>query len=204
MAQQSFALLCALATVTMLACGTRPAHMACGLAGLLTGVLLLLPLPGLGGGPLISFVPAQVAVLLVVLAFGRLRGGLSPGLLCACGGMLAVLWFLSVSSLGYPPLLAWALVGIASLVTVERSLRHPLFRAESLLDEASVLLLVAALAQLLLPEIIGGWQSAAQMQAGAIITNETVAPAPLLVAGGFLLAGMLFTLWRRLRAHSPE
>lgn len=203
MAQQSFALLCALATVTMLACGTRPAQLACALAGLLAGLLLLLPLPGLGG-PLVNFVPAQVALLLVLLAFGRLHGGLAPGLLCACGGLLAVVWFLSVNSLGYPPLMALALVGIASLVTVERSLRHPPFRSESLLDEASVLLLGAALAQLLVPEALRGWQSAARMQAGATITNEAVALAPLVLAGSFLLAGIVCAGWRRSRAQGSR
>jgi hypothetical protein len=203
MAVQAFALLCALAAVTCSASATRAIQLWYWPAGALPGIVLFNPawlaLPF--AAPL-AIEPAQSALLLVLLAGASLRGAVSVAVLLSAGGLLSVLWLQVLLSLAWPLPLALPLVLVCVLLAMFCKLRRPGFCPVDLHEEALVILLVAALALALVPDLVRGWSTALGLQAvGADGNAETGNAGVLWVAAGFVVFGAVFAQWQYRRVH---
>jgi hypothetical protein len=193
--------LCALGVVTCIASVARPVQCLYLLAGALGGVLVLNPawlmLPW---SPLLGSEPAQVSLLLFMLAFARVIGRVQAHVLLSVAGVLAVIWLQALGSLGYPASFAWLIVLLACFTTVFCSLYRAGFRTETLLEEAFLIVMLYALALAIVPEVLSGWDAAVGLQ--NVSSRESLVEKEqggLWLAAGFVIVGAAYAKWKRYR-----
>ena len=198
MTAQAFALLCALATLSCVAGAVRAAHALYVAGGMLFGVVLLQPdALRLPFAPLVTVEPTQVALLLVLFALARLRGHVPPRLALSIGGLLAVIWFQALRATGWPS--AFALPFVLGIVALAFGLgRRRTFYPATLQDDVALFVLAGGLLVALVPEIVGGWNSAQVLQ-GAADAAAAGSADVVWVAAGFVVLGAVFAWWKSKR-----
>lgn len=200
MTLQAFALLCALTTLASVGAALRPAQLAWSAAGAIAGIVLLVPgLLALPFAPLLAFEPPQVALLLVLYALARLRGGIGPRTGFVIGGILAIVWLQALRAVGWPLFAAMPFVFVVTALAALLGLRKKHFVTAQLQDEVSIVVLTAGLLVALVPEIVAGWNSAQALQ-GAAGDAKALPAAPVVwVAAGFVVLGAVFAYVRSRR-----
>lgn len=199
MTLQAFALLCALTTLASAGAVTRRAQLGWIVAGVFGGAVLLLPaLLGLPFAPLLAFEPAQVALLLVLFALARLRGGISPRSGLVIGGVMAVVWLQALRAVGWPLFAALTFVAATTASAALLGLKKS-FAPAQLQDDASIVVLAGGLLVALVPDIVAGWNSAQVLQGAADGAGASSAAPVLWVAAGFVVLGAVFAYVRSRR-----
>jgi hypothetical protein len=200
MTLQAFALLCALTTLASVGGAVRLAELAWLVAGLVAGLVLLLPgLLGLPFAPPVAFEPAQVALLLVLFALARLRGGIGPRTGLVLGGVLAVVWMQALRAVGWPLLAAGPFVIAVTALAALLGLSKKNFVTAQLQDDVSIVVLTGGLLVALVPDIVAGWNRAQVMQGVAGEANALSAAPVVWVAAGFVVLGAVFAYVRSRR-----
>lgn len=199
MTLQAFALLCALTTLASAGTVTQRAQLGWIGVGALGGIVLLLPaLPGLPFAPLLAFEPAQVALLLVLFALARLRGGIGPRTGLVTGGVMAVVWLQALRAVGWPLFAALPFVATATASAALLGLKKS-FAPAQLQDDASIVVLAGGLLVALVPDIVAGWNSAQVLQGAADGAAASSAAPVFWVAAGFVVLGAVFAYVRSRR-----
>lgn len=199
MTLQAFALLCALATLASAGAVTQRAQLGWIAAGAIGGMVLLLPaLLGLPFAPLLAFEPAQVALLLVLFALARLRGGIGTRTGLVIGGVLAVVWLQALRAVDWPLIAALPFVCAATACAALLGEKKGFVTAQ-LQDDASIVVLAGGLLVAIVPGIVAGWSSAQVLQGGAGEAGASSAAPVLWVAAGFVVLGAVFAFFRRRR-----
>ncbi|MGV3591181.1 MAG: hypothetical protein ACO1PZ_05785 [Gammaproteobacteria bacterium] len=199
MTLQAFALLCSLTTLASAATVAQHAQLGWIAAGAIGGIVLLLPaLLGLPFAPLLAFEPAQVALLLVLFALARLRGGIGPRTELVIGGVMAVVWLQALRAVGWPLIAALPFVVAATASAAFLGLKKN-FAPAQLQDDASIVVLAGGLLVALVPDIVAGWNSAQALQGAADGAGASSAAPVLWVAAGFVVLGAVFAYVRNRR-----
>jgi len=111
---------------------------------------------------------------------------------------MSAFWVAALVSQGYGPELSLSLVIVVSLTTYYCVSRVPNFSNKALREEANLIVLASALALAIVPEMVNGWYATTSDQATEVAgSTNSVAPGVLLVAGLFVILGVLYTNWKR-------
>lgn len=200
MSLQAFVMLCALATLASVGAAVRPVHLAWIAAGLVAGVLLLMPgLFALPFAPPLAFEPAQVALLLVLYALARLRGGIGLRRGLVIGGALAIVWLQALRATGWPLFAAMPFVFAVTALAAVLGLSKKNFVTAQLQDDVSIVVLAGGLLVALVPDIVAGWNSAQVMQGATGDANAASVASVVWVAAGFVVLGAVFAYVRSRR-----
>lgn len=120
------------------------------------------------------------------------------GLIAA--GAIAAFWMQTLNRLGAEPFLALLVVIVSLAICVWAALTRPEFVGNKMLDEALMGIFLLGLMIGLVPEIIGGWQSADALQSLDTVGQDGgFGVEALLVALGFGVSGLTWGLWRNRR-----
>lgn len=203
MTVQAFILLCALTTLASAGAAARIAHLGWIAAGFVAGLVLLLPaLLGLPFAPLLAVEPTQVALLLVLYALARLRGGIGLRTGFVIGGVLAVVWAQALRATGWPLFAALPFVAIVTALAAWLGVKKEEFVTAQLQDDVSIVVLAGGLLVALVPDIVAGWNSAQVMQGGAGAVDAAAATREIWIAAGFVVLGAVFAWWKSNRRWS--
>ncbi len=193
---QAYALLCGLAAVVFTSTAVSRRSV-----GILTGALiisLMLVNPALLNlplRPLVSVTPAQLAMLVVLGAALFLRKPHLSSPLVLLGGAMAAIWTTFLGAQGFPRPLVILLALALPLLTLWLALGRQNFKSPILLEEAMVLVLLAGLALVVIPEAIGGWQTGQALQTLDATATEAVGPGVLAITLISALLGALYVVY---------
>lgn len=198
---QLLPLLCGLAAISFSSCIKSPRQAIFLLPGFILGQAII------SFGPANPFVaimvsPQELAIVAAVSAMLLLRhhDWRHFGLILA--GFMAAFWVATLQNMGAPFMLG-LLVGLLAIgVTLWAILFREGFINDGILDEALLLVFLLGLIVGLVPELIGGWQSAGALQAlDASDGGERSGFAALLVALAFTVLGVFWAFWRGRRSQ---
>lgn len=192
MALPAFVLLCGLAALSFSAAANHPRQAwSWALAGLITLYLLQHSI----------LVPesSQVAML-VVLAVAACLGFPHYRLFSVvAGGIMTAFWLISLQATGVPLLLAALLAAGSAALALALACQRPAFCPESLLLEARVIVLIAALLSAIVPGLLSGWLSGLNIMQGQRDADTLLLMDPLVLLLPLLSAvlGVIYTTWKK-------
>ena len=199
MESQALALLCGLSAISFMANATKPLSRIAWLTGFGLTLIVVNPfLPGLPANLRVSIAPSQIALMVVILASVLLGKPAVARHATLFSGSMSAFWVAALVSQGYGLGVSLSFVIVVSLTTYYCVTRLPNFSSKTLSEEANLIVLASALALAIVPEIINAWYTTTSNQAaqGAGSTNS-VGPGVLLIAGLFVILGVLYTNWKR-------
>lgn len=199
MESQALALICGLSAISFMASAKKPLSRIAWLAGFGLTLIAVNPLlPGLPVNFRISVAPSQIALIIVILSSVLIGKPVLSRQAALFSGSMSAFWVAALVSQGYGPELSLSLVIVVSLTTYYCVSRVPNFSNKALREEANLIVLASALALAIVPEMVNGWYATTSDQATEVAgSTNSVAPGVLLVAGLFVILGVLYTNWKR-------
>jgi hypothetical protein len=195
---QAFALIAALASVVFAAHAGRISDVPWWLAGLVTGMCLLLPLPWLTGNrlPLLALPASQGALLLALAVFHFVHYDAQPRRLMACAGLITAAWIAALHAQGFPSVWSLGFPVLLSGLSLWMAGRLQAYSTPHMLIESKMILVPGAMAVALLPEAIRGWQSAGALQSLDGSSGQELPITGVLLALVFILLGLAYSRWK--------